>query len=179
MKKEIQNNLKQEYDFKPQGARVRSRINWFEKGETSSKYFFSLEKRNGKEKSWEAILDSNGNLVHGTKHILNRQAEYYQTLYATETVDESKQRQFLYQIKRKLSVDSVALLDQDINEKEINKAVFMLKNNKSPGPDGIISEFYKMFWNSIQPIYLKVIQDIYTSEEMTFTQYQAIISLLY
>ena len=55
----------------------------------------------------------------------------------------------------------------------------MLKNNKSPGPDGMISEFYKMFWSTIRPIYLEVIQNIYTSEEMAFTQYQAIISLLY
>ena len=80
-RKEIENILKQKYDFKTQGARVRSRINWFERGETSLKYFFNLEKLNGKEKSWEAILNSNGNLVHGTEHILNRQVEYYQTLY--------------------------------------------------------------------------------------------------
>ena len=142
---------------------MRSGINWIEKGETSTKYFFSLEKRNGKEKSWEAILYRNGNLFHGTKHILNREAEYYQTLYSTEAVDESKQRQFLSQIKRKLSVDSVALLDNDFDEKEINKAVFMLKKNKSPGPDGIISELYEMFWNIIQPIHLEVIQEIFTS----------------
>ena len=94
-------------------------------------------------------------------------------------MDETKQMQFLSHIKRKLSAESVALLDRIINEKEINKAVSMLKSNKSPGPDGIISEFYKIFWSTIRPIYLKVIQDIYTSEEMTFTQYQAIISLLY
>ena len=68
-RKEIDNILKQEYDFKTQGARVRSRINWFEKGDTSSKYFFlNLEKRNGKEKSWDSILKSDGNRVHG-KHI--------------------------------------------------------------------------------------------------------------
>ena len=72
-------------------------------------------------------------------------------------------------MKQKLSVDSVVLLDKDSYEKEIKSVVFMLKNNKGPGPDGIISEFYKMFWNIIQLIYLEVIQEIYTSEEMTFT----------
>ena len=36
-----------------------------------------------------------------------------------------------------------------------------------------------MFWSTIRPIHLEVIQDIYTSEKMTFTQYQATIYLLY
>ena len=92
-------------------------------------------------------------------------------------MDETKQMQFLSHIKRKLSAESVALPDQNINEKEINKAVSMLKNNKSPGPDGIISEFYKMC-SIIRPIYLEVIQDIYTSEEMTFTQLSYNISVI-
>ena len=36
-----------------------------------------------------------------------------------------------------------------------------------------------MFWSTTRPIHLEVIQDIYTSEEMTFTKYQATIYLLY
>ena len=35
---------------KAEGAKIRSRINWYEYGEKSSKYFHSLEKKNAKEK---------------------------------------------------------------------------------------------------------------------------------
>ena len=42
---------------KHEGARIRSRLQFWEEGERSTKYFHNLEKRNGKNKSWDAILD--------------------------------------------------------------------------------------------------------------------------
>ena len=42
--------------------------------------------------------------------------------------------------------------DREIKEDEIGKAVQDLPNNKSPGPDGILIEFYKKFWSSISDI---------------------------
>ena len=32
-----------------------------------------------------------------------------------------------------------------------------MKNKKSPGSDGIIAEFYKIFWNDITEFYVKSI----------------------
>ena len=40
---------------KSKGARIRSRAQWWEEGEKSSKYFFGLEKRKAREKSWSKI----------------------------------------------------------------------------------------------------------------------------
>ena len=33
---------------------------------------------------------------------------------------------------------------------ELTKATSLIKNNKSPGPDGIAVEFYKMYWNDVK-----------------------------
>jgi uncharacterized protein YqfB (UPF0267 family) len=41
-------------------------------------------------------------------------------------------------------------LDEDINLDEISKVIKKLKPNKSPGEDGIISEFYQLFWQDIK-----------------------------
>ena len=30
--------------------------------------------------------------------------------------------------------------------------ILELKNNKTPGPDGFLAEFYKIFWNDISDI---------------------------
>ena len=49
-KEEMSKNIRALYDQKSEGAKVRSRIKWFEEGEKSSKYFHDLERRNGKEK---------------------------------------------------------------------------------------------------------------------------------
>ena len=37
---------------KAEASRIRSKVNWYEKGEKSTKYFFNLEKKKGKEKLW-------------------------------------------------------------------------------------------------------------------------------
>jgi hypothetical protein len=41
-------------------------------------------------------------------------------------------------------------LGKDINLDEISKVTKILKSNKSPGEDGIISEFYQLFWQDIK-----------------------------
>ena len=46
----LKNNIKEFYDKKSEAARIRSSVNWYEKGEKSSKYFFNLEKKSGCEK---------------------------------------------------------------------------------------------------------------------------------
>ena len=49
-----------------EGARIRSRIQWWEEGERSSKYFHNLERRNAKDKIWDKIMDDDGNFLYGT-----------------------------------------------------------------------------------------------------------------
>jgi hypothetical protein len=48
-------------------------------------------------------------------------------------------------------------LDEDINLDEISKVIKILKPNKSPGEDGIISEFYQLFWQNIKNEFFEVI----------------------
>ena len=45
-------------------------------------------------------------------------------------------------IVNKLDNNEKETLDEDINLDEISKVIKILKPNKSPGEDGIISEFY-------------------------------------
>ena len=66
----LKGELRQVYERKSQGARVRARVRWFEEGETSSRYFHNLEKRNAKDNLWEKILDDDGNIVYGTEDVM-------------------------------------------------------------------------------------------------------------
>ena len=45
----------------------------------------------------------------------------------------------------KLSEESKELMDANISIEEVKKSLLKMKNNKSPGPDGICTEFYKLF----------------------------------
>jgi hypothetical protein len=42
----------------PQG--LRAKVDWYEKGEQSTKYFFNIERKNGQNKLWQKIRGLDG-----------------------------------------------------------------------------------------------------------------------
>ena len=56
---ECQNKLESIYENIVNGAIIRSRIDWYEKGEKSNKYFFNLEKRNKSKTHLSCLIENN------------------------------------------------------------------------------------------------------------------------
>ena len=54
-----------------------------------------------------------------------------------------------------------------------------MKNNRSPGIDGIIIEFYKYFWDDIKNDFLEVLINSFSQQRLPYTQYGAAIRLLF
>ena len=63
-----------------------------------------------------------------------------------------------------------------ITENECLKALKEMKNNKSPGSDGLTVEFYKMFWNTIKQYYVNSINYYYQNGHLK--ELQGIIKLI-
>ena len=53
-----------------------------------------------------------------------------------------------------------------------------MKNNKSPGSDGLTTEFFKVFWNDLNVFYLDSINYSFEKGELTQLQKQGIITLI-
>ena len=53
-----------------------------------------------------------------------------------------------------------------------------MKNQKSPGSDGITVEFYKLFWNDVKEFYINSINYSFQTGSLTDLQKQSIITLL-
>ena len=70
-------------------------------------------------------------------------------------------------------------MSKEISTNEIVSAVKKMKSNKSPGPDGIIIEFYKLYWEIIKDDLMNVYSASYLSQELSYSQYLALIVLLY
>lgn len=90
--------------------------------------------------------------------IAQKFAEFYKSLYSnTDTcTDDRELAQFLKDIKvQELSQSMGKQLDEPIRKSEIEQVISNLKNNKSPGPDGYINEFYKTFKEMISPLLLQ------------------------
>ena len=173
----MKRNLKKALEHKGEGARIRSRVTWHEDGENSSRYFFNLEKRNAKEKAWENILDDDGKIVNGLQNVLQTQVKFYSKLYTSEKIQSD--RLFLDSVDAELNQDERKDLDGYITLEELGKSLKLMKNNKSPGPDGLITEFYKFYWKDIGQDLLEVFQYSFNEKNLPQSQYLAVIRLLF
>ena len=93
------------------GARVRSRVQWAEEGETSSKYFFRLEKKNKAERWISALKDEDGIIhsdVDGISHVLS---SFHSSLFSSEDTVPSAQAVLLNNLETSLSPEQSGLCD--------------------------------------------------------------------
>ena len=134
---------------KTQCAIVRSRIQWYEEGERNSRYFFNIEKRNSNFKSINRLELENNTITEDPILILQEMKHFYESLYKGKDVRNPEV--YLSNLKTaKISEENYNKINENITESELLKIVKSLKNNKTPGEDGLPAEFYKFFWQDIK-----------------------------
>jgi hypothetical protein len=69
--------------------------------------------------------------------------------------------------------------DRQITEEEVKYVLGTMKQNKSPGSDGIVAEFYVIFWDIIKHEFMQVLQEIFENYELCKSQYRGVITLIY
>ena len=79
----------------------------------------------------------------------------------------------------KISEANKDMLDSDISNTEFFKTLKKMNNHRSQGPDGIITEFYKLFWPIIGQDLCDVLRAGLEDEQLAYSQYLAVITLLY
>uniref|UniRef100_A0A8C8E244 Reverse transcriptase domain-containing protein n=1 Tax=Oryzias sinensis TaxID=183150 RepID=A0A8C8E244_9TELE len=102
-------------------------------------------------------LKSGNTFITKPKDIADTFATFYKELYQDVDTcpDESTIAQYLQNINVPELSDTVAKeLDEPVQDWEIKQVILSLKNNKSPGPDGFINEFYKHFSDVLTPLLL-------------------------
>ena len=177
---EVKNKLEELYEKKAEGLRLRAKVRWYEQGEKSTKYFLNLEKRNYKKKTVEKVM-VNGDLLTRPQDILKAQYHFYESLYSKDKSNFSKTA--LNSLLAGLKIPS---LDEQMMRScegaiSVNECVEVLKsfpNGKSPGNDGIPTEFYKCFWPQLSPLLVEVYNESFQAKKLPLSQTQAVISLL-
>ena len=71
------------------------------------------------------------------------------------------------------------MLEDEITLSELFKSMKLMPNNKSPGEDGIPIELYKTYFNIIGQDMLEVFRIGLDNRELSYSQYLAVITLLY
>ena len=177
---EIKSELENFYNEKTKASMIRARADFIENDEKNTKYFLDIEKRNYSVKCIKCLKTPSGQITDEEK-ILEEEKRFYKKLYSENDKDinyRQAESYFLENEVPKLSHDKKMFCDQDIHENECKKALSELKNNKTPGCDGLPVEFYKFFWNRLQTLILDSFHWSFQNRELSLDQKRGIINLV-
>jgi hypothetical protein len=166
--------------YKTKGAIIRSKISWTEEGEKNSAFFLRQEKQNYLNKTITE-LKVNGKYIDNPKDILKAEKEFYSHLYQenTDIINNTEINTFISDnYVPKIKEDIKKTMDEPITEKEILYSLKSLKNNKSPGTDGLTTEFFKFFWSDIKELLLNSYTYSLNYGNLSCEQKRGIISLI-
>ena len=173
-------NLKEELneivEHKINGFIIRSKAEIAEYNEKGSKYFSSLERKKAEKKTINQ-LNINGKLSTNQEDIFKELKRFYSKLYDRKECSSSSQNFFRHDIN-KLNQTEKESCEGILTEFECAQALLSMKNGKSPGSDGITTEFYKIFWPDIKLHLLNSLNYSYQNNKLTELQSQSLITLL-
>ena len=177
----LKNELNTLSDFKAKGYQIRSRAKWIEEGEQSTSYFLRLEKKHQLFNQIDALKAENGDIATTSSQILNVASVFYKRLYATRKPANENILTYFNQtvFPRILTEDEKHLCEGGITPEECLNAVKNLKENKSPGLDGIPGEFYKLLWPEICDLIIDSFNESFQNGELSESQKTSILSLMF
>lgn len=108
-------------------------------------------------------------------------ASFYEKLYLADLVNKDKMSSFLQTVQpniRRINDDFQVMCDKKITRTEVLKCIDSLEDNKAPGNDGIIGEFYKCFKQAIAPFLVGLFKEALEKEELPHTLRQGLIKLI-
>lgn len=173
----LQTELDNIYKEKARGAFIRSRQKWMEEGEKNCRYFFGLEKRKIQNSLLKKlrIEDTICTDITGVSDFVTN---FYKNLY--KAVHHPDSSQLFNSLRNPIIANEEfkANCSDEITLEEIKDSICRLKNNKSPGNDGLTSEFFKLFVDKISPFLLAVYEESFLRGELPPSLKQGIITLI-
>ena len=129
------------------GAQVRARSRWVEEGESSSAYFFRLEKKNDTDRNISALRTSDGTLVSDNDWFSDVFRSFYLDLFSAAPCDSNARAELLSSICSVLPYDDSEVCEGLLSQEECFAALQGMARGKAPGCDGLPMEFYLKFWH--------------------------------
>ena len=147
----------QEAQIKAMAIRSKAEANL--KDEKCTAYFFQKLKQNRNKKTIHKITDPDTDKTYTDIRDINKVFhKYYQKLFSVNSSNNQTQEEILKTFETNLDITH----DNPVTFKteRIRQIIKNLKNNKTPGPDGLSTEFYKTFIDEIQHILKSVYTEI-------------------
>ncbi|GLT38165.1 hypothetical protein SLA2020_124300 [Shorea laevis] len=141
----------------------RAKVTWLKEMDFNSTYFHAKVKERQHRGVINSILNSEGVRVTQPKLIEQEFVIFYQNLFgkAKEGVQVADMNVICR--GRVLTAEESEELCRPFTAREVETALFSIPSNKSPGPDGFTSGFYKAAWSIIKNDVTAAVLDFFDS----------------
>ena len=135
-----------------------------------------MEKMRYNARTTLLLTTPDGKNLTNDREILKEQRKFYQELF-------TKDPQVSFQLENEdkddiIDPQSLAATNNPFSDEEIAKAIQGLNNGKTPGCDGIVIEFYKVFWSGIKEMLCDAIRLMYEEHRVCDSMSKGIINLI-
>ena len=180
-KLEKQNELNILYCERVIGDQIRSKSEMIDDSAYNTKLYKSLEKAKQMKNSIECLKNTKGTESTNQNEIMEILTNFYRDLYTSKNIKTENINDLLQSIdiEKKVSQNDKKNLDQAPSIQEVREAIDAIKENKSPGIDGLPIEFYKTFWQLLENPYMEMIKESIKRNIRPFTTRTAILSILH
>ena len=159
---------------------IRSKARWCEQGERSTRYFFNLKKRNRSNNYITKLKAENRTLVTPTE-ILNEEHRCYKNLYTSTCKnpnDTCFDEFFESPALPKLTSQFADTCDGFLTKEECYVSLKEFYRGKSPGTDGLTTEFYLTFRELLGQELVDSLNYAFEIGELSISQKIGIITLI-
>ena len=114
------------------------------------------------------------------KEISKNIKAFYKTLFKRNfSKNNFEKQQFLTSLSTKtLTNEQYDLCENKISETDLFDFMKSMKNNKTPGNDGLTKEFYETFWDELKTTVMKSVHQAFLTKILIISQRQAVIKFI-
>jgi hypothetical protein len=115
----------------------------------NTRYFHSVANGRYRKKRSHTLIKDEGT-IEGLDNLKNYSTNYYKNLFGAPKEGNFFMDETEIDDIPQVSVEENNFLTAEYSEEEVRKAIFQIKHNKAPDPDGFPAEFYQTFWDTIK-----------------------------
>jgi len=160
-----------------ESAKARAKLKYPIKDEIANVAHMIADRKKREATRIQQLQDTNGQIQTGQKEIKRTIEDFYGKLYTLEKRPGDFDF-FSKSIKKKVSIEQFEKLKQPLTGGEIFTALNSLPEGRSPGIDGIPTEFYSEFWDDINQLMLELFNHILEVKSLAKSQKKGLITLL-
>lgn len=157
--KDLESVLSSVISKEAEGAKIRSKAQWLEEGKKPTRFFFRQEQTRAEKNFLESLVDKNGVEKSSQEDLESILVDFYTSLFSKDVIDMQVQTELIDDLEFSLTDSVSEQCEGWFTKEELLSALQGLQTGKSPGSDGLPTEFCLTFWDSLCDLLLRVFNE--------------------